>query len=169
MLVLVNCFSRRADMFPITSAEFTVELAANTLVNQYIPLRGLSHTILSDNGLKFCSNLLEAIDNLLGMRKLASSSYHPKSHSTAAPPNVFQRNRPFHNGLPVVSPEIRCPATPQRHRSIGLCIKENIWMLRFQSYPPLCRAAMKRSSKKIAGFWGGYRRMSPNGTEALSR
>ena len=31
-------FSRRADMFPVTAAEFTAEGTANILVNQYIPL-----------------------------------------------------------------------------------------------------------------------------------
>ena len=80
------------------------------------------------------------------------------------PPTFLEQNRRFQNQLPVVSsPEARCPSTPSptSHRSIGLCTKENIWILCFQSYPSLMRrAAMKRSLNKIAGFGeGGYRRI----------
>ena len=79
-----------------------------------------------------------------------------------SPPNFFFNEIAGFktSALPVVSPEIRCPSTPRRHRSIGLCTQENIWILCFQSYPSLCRAAMKRSLNKIAGFGGSYRRIS---------
>ena len=43
---------------------------------------------------------------------------------------------------------------PRRHRSIGLCTQENVWILRFKLYPSLGRAAMKRSLKKIDGLGG---------------
>ena len=64
-------------MFPVTAAEFTAEDIANILVNQYIPLWGCTRTILSDNGLQFCSKLSQAAYQLLGVHKLATSSYHP--------------------------------------------------------------------------------------------
>ena len=64
-------------MFPVTAAEFTAEGTANILVNQYIPLWGCLRTILSDNGLQFCSKLSQAVYQLLGVHKLATSSYHP--------------------------------------------------------------------------------------------
>ena len=64
-------------MFPVTAAEFTAEGTANILVNQYIPLWGCPRTILSVNGLQFCSKLLRAVYQLLGVHKLATSSYHP--------------------------------------------------------------------------------------------
>ena len=67
-------------MFPVTAAEFTAEGAANALVNKYIPLWGCPRTILSDNGLQFCSKLSQAVYQLLGVRKLAASSYHPNSN-----------------------------------------------------------------------------------------
>ena len=64
-------------MFPVTAAEFTAEGTANILVNQYIPLWGRRRTIVSDNGLQFCSKLSQAVYQLLGVHKLATSSYNP--------------------------------------------------------------------------------------------
>ena len=52
ILLFTDRFRRRADMFPVTAAEFTAEGTANILVNQYIPLWGFPRTILSDNGLQ---------------------------------------------------------------------------------------------------------------------
>ena len=57
ILLFTDSFSRRADMFHVTAAEFTAEGTANILVTQYIPLWGCPRTILSDNGLQICSNL----------------------------------------------------------------------------------------------------------------
>ena len=37
ILLFTDRFSRRADMFPVTAAEFTAESKVNILVNQYIP------------------------------------------------------------------------------------------------------------------------------------
>ena len=61
-------------MFPVTPAEFTAEGTAKILVNKYIPLWGCPRTILSDNGLQVCSKLSQAIYQLLGVLKLATSS-----------------------------------------------------------------------------------------------
>ena len=77
IVLFTDRFSRRTDMFPVTVAEFTAEGTATILVNQYIPLWGCPRTILSDNGLRFCSKLSQAVYQLLGMHKLATSSYHP--------------------------------------------------------------------------------------------
>ena len=46
-------------------------------MNQYIPLWRCPRTILSDNGLPFCSKLSQAVYQLLGVHKLSTSSYHP--------------------------------------------------------------------------------------------
>ena len=64
-------------MFAVTVAAFTTEGSANILINQYIPLSGCPRTILSDNDLQFCSKLSQAVYQLLGVRKLATSYYHP--------------------------------------------------------------------------------------------
>ena len=77
---ITDRFSCRADMFAVTAAEFTAEGTANILVNQYIPLWGCPRTILSDNGLQPCSKLSRAVYQVLGVRKLATSSYHPNGN-----------------------------------------------------------------------------------------
>ena len=64
ILLFIDRFSHQADMFPVTAAEFTAEGTANILVNQYIPLWGCPRTILSDNGLQFCSKLSQAVYQL---------------------------------------------------------------------------------------------------------
>ena len=38
---------------------------------------GCPRTLLSDNGLQFCSKLSQAVHQPLGVRKLATSSYYP--------------------------------------------------------------------------------------------
>ena len=80
ILLFTDRFSCRADMFPVTAAEFTAEGTANILVNQYIPLSGCPRTILSDNGLQLCSKLSQDVYQLLGVHKLATSSYHPNCY-----------------------------------------------------------------------------------------
>ena len=80
ILLFTDRFRRRADKFPVTAAEFTAEGTANILVNKYIPLWGCPRTILSDNGLQFCSKLSQAVYQLLGVRKLGTTSYHPNGN-----------------------------------------------------------------------------------------
>ena len=80
ILLIKDRFSRRADMFPVTAAELTAEGTASVPVNKYIPLWGCPRTILSDNGLLVCSKLSQAVYQLFGVRKLATSSYHPNGN-----------------------------------------------------------------------------------------
>ena len=79
ILLITDRFNRRADIFPVTAAEFAAEGTANVLVNKYISLWACPRTILSDNGLQFCK-LSQAIYHLLGVHKLATSSYHPNGN-----------------------------------------------------------------------------------------
>ena len=74
ILLFTDRFSHQANVFPVTAAEFTAESTANHLLNQYIPLWGFPRTILSENGLPFCSKLSQAVHQLLGVRKLAFST-----------------------------------------------------------------------------------------------
>ena len=67
-------------MYAVTAAEFTAEDTAYILINRYIPLWGCPRSILSDNGLQFCSKLSQAVYKLLSVRKIATSSYHPNGN-----------------------------------------------------------------------------------------
>ena len=58
----------------------TAEGTANILVNRYIPLWGCPSTLLSDNGPQFCAQLATAVYQLLGIRKLTTSAYHPSGN-----------------------------------------------------------------------------------------
>ena len=78
ILFFTDRFSRRADMYAITVAKFTAEGTASILINRYIPLWGCPRSILSDNRLQICSKLSHAVSKFLGVREIATSSYHPK-------------------------------------------------------------------------------------------
>ena len=80
ILLFTDRFSRRADIFAVTTAEFTAEGTANILVNRFIPLWGCPSTLLSDNGPQFCARLATAVYKLLGIRKLTTSAYHPSGN-----------------------------------------------------------------------------------------
>ena len=80
ILLFTDRFSRRADIFAVTTAEFTAEGTANILVNRFIPLWGCPSTLLSDNGPQFCARLATAVYKLLGIHKLTTSAYHPSGN-----------------------------------------------------------------------------------------
>ena len=80
ILLFTDRFSRRADMFAVTTAEFTAEGTANILVNRFTPLWGCPSTLLSDNGPQFCARLATAVYKLLGIHKLTTSAYHPSGN-----------------------------------------------------------------------------------------
>ena len=48
-LLFTDRFSRRADMFTVTAADFTTEGTANVLINRYFLLWGRPRSILSDH------------------------------------------------------------------------------------------------------------------------
>ena len=79
ILLFTDRFSRRADMYAVSAAEFTAEGTADILANKYIPLWGCPSS-LSDNGLQFCSKPSLAVYKLLVVRKVATSAYHPNGN-----------------------------------------------------------------------------------------
>ena len=74
VLLFTDRFSRRADMFAVTAAEFTAEGTANILINRYISLWGCPRSILWDSGLQCCSELSYVVCELLGVRKSSPAS-----------------------------------------------------------------------------------------------
>ena len=80
ILLLTDHFSRRANMYPVTAAEFTAEGTANIPINRYIPLWRCSRSTLSDHDLQFRSKLSHAVYKLLGVRKISTRSYHPNGN-----------------------------------------------------------------------------------------
>ena len=80
ILLFTDRFNRLADMFAVTTAEFTAKGTANILVNRFIPLWGCPSTLLSDNGPQFCTRLATAVYKLLGIHKLTTSAYHPSGN-----------------------------------------------------------------------------------------
>ena len=80
IILFTDRLSRRADMYAVSAAESTAQGTADILVNNYIPLWGCPVSLLSDNGLQCCSKLPLTVDKLLGMRKIATSAYHPNGN-----------------------------------------------------------------------------------------
>eukprot|EP00752_Nemacystus_decipiens_P016839 g15071.t1 len=80
ILLFTDRFSRRADMFPVTPAQFTAEGTADILVHRYIPLWGCPGSLLSDNAKHFSSKLPDAIHKRRGINIIHTSAYHPESN-----------------------------------------------------------------------------------------
>lgn len=80
ILSFTDRFSWRAGMFTVTDADFIAEGTADILVNKYMPLWGYPTSILSDNGLHFCSKFYVAILKRLRVRKFTTSAYHPNGN-----------------------------------------------------------------------------------------
>ena len=76
ILLFTDRFSRRADMFAVTTAELTAKGSANILVNRFISRWGCPSTLMSDNGPQFCARLATIVYKLLGINKLTTSAYH---------------------------------------------------------------------------------------------
>ena len=64
ILLFTYRFSRQADIYALTAAEFIAEGTANILINRYIPLWGCPRSILSHKGLQFCSKLFSGFEKL---------------------------------------------------------------------------------------------------------
>ena len=80
ILLFTDRFSRRADMYAVTAANFTAAGTADILIDQYITLWGCPVTLISDNGQQFCSKLSRAIYARLRISKIDTSAYHPSTN-----------------------------------------------------------------------------------------
>ena len=80
ILLYTDRFSRHIAAYGVTQDERTAEGTARIFVEQYIPLWGCPHTLLSDNGSEFVARLSLAIYKLMKIRKIATTAFHPKSN-----------------------------------------------------------------------------------------
>ena len=80
ILLYTNRFNRHIAAYAVTQNERTAEGTAQIFVEQYIPLWGCPHTLLSDNGSEFVARLSLAIYKLMRIRKIATTAFHPKSN-----------------------------------------------------------------------------------------
>ena len=80
ILLYTDRFSRHIAAYAVTQDERTAEGTARIFVEQYIPLWGCPHTLLSDNGTEFVARLSLAIYKLMKVRKIATTAFHPKSN-----------------------------------------------------------------------------------------
>lgn len=67
-------------LYTVTDAEFTTGGTTNILVNKYMPSWGYPTSILSDDGLHFCSKLSVIILKRLCVRYIATSAKHPNGN-----------------------------------------------------------------------------------------
>ena len=80
ILLYTDRFSRHIAAYAVTQDERTAEGTARMFVEQYIPLWGCPHTLMSDNGSEFVARLSFAIYKLMRIRKIATTAFHPKSN-----------------------------------------------------------------------------------------
>ena len=80
ILLFTDHFCRRADMYAVTEAQFTASRTMDILMNHYIPPSGCPVTLLSDNGLQFCSKHARVVYECLGIMNITISAYHPSTN-----------------------------------------------------------------------------------------
>ena len=76
MLVIVDYASRYPEAIPLKT--FTADVVAEKLVDVFAR-HGIPDTILTDQGTNFTSTLLKGLYQLLGVKALRTSPYHPQT------------------------------------------------------------------------------------------
>ena len=80
ILLYTDRFNRHITAYAVTQDERTAEGPARIFVEQYIPLWGCPHTLLSDKWSEFVARLSLTIYKLMRIRKIATTAFHPKSN-----------------------------------------------------------------------------------------
>ena len=75
MLVIQDYFSKWLEAFPLTGT--AAPSVAQCVLNGWIARFGCPYTILSDQGREFESKLFKALNDLLQIKKLRTTTYHP--------------------------------------------------------------------------------------------
>jgi transposase InsO family protein len=81
ILLITDSFSKYPEAYPMKTA--TAKEVADLLYNQYIVHWGAPHSILTDQGANFMSQLIKQICQIFQIVKLRTSSYHPQCDGLA--------------------------------------------------------------------------------------
>lgn len=78
VLVAQDLYSRWVETYAITPEDMSSVGVARVLVDQYSTQHGSPHTLLSDRGSQFMSELAKSVYTQMGCRKLSTTAYHPQ-------------------------------------------------------------------------------------------
>ena len=78
ILTAIDAFSRFLTCVPIRNK--TAVAVANALVEHVFLPQGCYQSIVSDQGREFCNELLDAVTQVLGIRKLRTTAYRPSAN-----------------------------------------------------------------------------------------
>ena len=74
-LTVICHFTKWAEGYPIRNKEAAT--VARVLVDHFIAHYGMPKSILSDQGSEFCNHVIDEVYDLLNIRRLRTTSYHP--------------------------------------------------------------------------------------------
>ena len=77
LLVIQDYFSKWVEAFPLVKT--AAPSVAQCLINGWIARFGCPHSILSDQGTEFESNLFRSLNKMLQVKKLRTTPYHPRT------------------------------------------------------------------------------------------
>ena len=76
ILVIICAFTKFAEIYAIPNTR--APTVANKIVNEWISRYGVPEQILTDQGKNYQSNLLELVYELLDIKRLRTTPYHPQ-------------------------------------------------------------------------------------------
>ena len=78
ILTIIDHLMGWPETFPIPDK--SADTIVSTLINQYLPVHICPRYILSDNSTEFKNHLLDQVLKQLGIERIFSASYHPRSN-----------------------------------------------------------------------------------------
>jgi len=79
ILIVVDGYSKYMSLYPLPSKD--MHTVATCLYDNYFSVHGFPNTLISDQGKEFCNQILNEMCNILQVKKLRTSAYHPASNS----------------------------------------------------------------------------------------